>query len=89
MEVLYASGLRVSELVALPVSARRAQRAHAQRTRQGGKERLVPLNEAAKTAMHDYSALLAGGRSAQKTKGCSPRSARPAHLTRQPFCPAS
>src|SRR5215470_18652027 len=48
IEVLYATGLRVSELVALPVSAaERGARMLAVRGK-GGKERLVPLNEAAK-----------------------------------------
>ena len=45
---VYATGLRVSELVALPASAaRRDQRMLVVRGK-GGKERLVPLNEAAK-----------------------------------------
>ena len=59
MEVLYATGLRVSELVALPVSA--AERTARMLTvrGKGGKERLVPLNEAAKTAMRDYLTLMA------------------------------
>ena len=48
LEVLYATGLRVSELVALPASAaRRDQRMLIVRGK-GGKERLVPLNDAAR-----------------------------------------
>src|SRR3569833_1099207 len=44
LEVVYATGLRVSELVALPASAaRRDQRMLVVRCK-GGKERLVPLN---------------------------------------------
>jgi len=51
LEVVYATGLRVSELVALPATAaRRDQRMLVVRGK-GGKERLVPLNQAAKTAM--------------------------------------
>ena len=58
LEVLYATGLRVSELVTLPVSAaERSARMLAVRGK-GGKERMVPLNEAAKIAMRDYLALL-------------------------------
>jgi integrase/recombinase XerD len=59
LEVLYATGLRVSELTALPAAAaRRDQRMLVVRGK-GGKERLVPLNEAAKRAMRDYLARLA------------------------------
>jgi integrase/recombinase XerD len=58
VETLYATGLRVSELVALPVSAaRRDSRVIIVRGK-GNKERLVPLNEAAKRAMANYLALL-------------------------------
>ena len=43
----------------------------------GGKERLVPLNDAAKRAMADYLALLvAAAGLAPSPNGCSPRSAR-------------
>jgi integrase/recombinase XerD len=59
IELIYATGLRVSELVALPASAA-ARNARMLIVRgKGGKERLVPLNEAAKHAMDEYRALLA------------------------------
>ena len=59
IEVLYATGLRVSELVALPISAA-ARNARMLVVRgKGDKERMVPLNDAAKTTMRDYLALLA------------------------------
>ena len=57
LEVVYATGLRVSELVALPAAAaRRDQRMLVVRGK-GGKERLVPLNQAAKRAMAEYLEL--------------------------------
>ena len=57
LELLYATGLRASELIALPASAARHD-AHMLMVRgKGGKERLVPLNQAAKEAMADYLAL--------------------------------
>ena len=58
IEVLYATGLRVSELVALPVSAAERNARMLTVRGKGNKERLVPLNEAAKTAMREYLALL-------------------------------
>ena len=59
LEVLYATGLRVSELVALPeAAARRDQRMLVIRGK-GGRERLVPLNDQAKRTMTDYLALRA------------------------------
>ena len=59
LEVVYATGLRVSELVALPASAaRRDQRMLVVRGK-GDKERLVPLNKAAKRAMTEYLSLRA------------------------------
>ena len=49
LEVLYATGLRVSELVTLPASAARRDERMLIVRGKGGKERLVPLNDAAKT----------------------------------------
>ena len=57
LELLYATGLRVSELVALPRAAAAAKEALIVKGK-GGKERLVPLNGAAKQAMADYLALV-------------------------------
>ena len=85
LEVLYATGLRVSELVALPVSAaERGARMIAVRGK-GNKERLVPLNESAKTAMRDYLALLAETGRHQKAKWLFPSFGEAGHLTRQHF----
>lgn len=54
LELLYATGLRVSELIALPASAD-ASRTGALLVRgKGGKERLVPLNEPALAALAAY-----------------------------------
>jgi integrase/recombinase XerD len=58
IEVLYATGLRVSELVALPASAAERNARMLIVRGKGNKERLVPLNEAAKRAMDEYRALL-------------------------------
>src|SRR5579872_132196 len=54
LEVLYATGLRVSELVALPLSAARTDARMIVVRGKGNKERLVPLNDASRRAMADY-----------------------------------
>ncbi len=58
-ELLYATGLRVSELVELPLSAvARDQRVLIVRGK-GGKERMVPLSEPARAALKRYRAVRA------------------------------
>src|SRR5271166_3758245 len=58
LEVLYATGLRVSELVALPLSASRRDARMIVVRGKGNKERLVPLNEASRQAMSAYLAAM-------------------------------
>jgi len=85
LEVVYATGLRVSELVALPASAvRRDERMLIVRGK-GGKERLVPLNQAAKRAMADYLSLRAAGKAESQSKWLFPSFGEQGHLTRQHF----
>src|SRR4029077_12735158 len=59
VEMLYSTGLRVSELVALPASAARHDARVIVVRGKGNKERLVPLNDAAKRATATYLVLLA------------------------------
>src|SRR5690606_27312322 len=84
LELIYATGLRVSELVALPASAaRRDQRMIIVRGK-GNKERMVPLNNSARQAMADYLAL----RNLAKrddSKWLFPSSGESGDLTRQHF----
>lgn len=83
VELLYATGLRVSELVALPVSAGRRDEHMLVVRGKGNKERLVPLNDAAKSAMRDYlNGLAAAGRYAE-TRWLFPSFGDAGHLTRQ------
>jgi len=85
LELVYATGLRVSELVALPASAaRRDQRMLVVRGK-GAKERLVPLNAAAKRAMTEYLKLRTSAGDAEKSKWLFPSFGEQGHLTRQHF----
>ena len=81
LETVYATGLRVSELVALPAAAARRDLRMLVVRGKGGKERLVPLNQAAKRAMTDYLAL----RGDDKSKWLFPSFGEQGHLTRQHF----
>jgi integrase/recombinase XerD len=84
LEVLYATGLRVSELVALPeAAARRDQRMLVIRGK-GGRERLVPLNDQAKRTMTDYLAMRAAAK-LDKSKWLFPSFGESGHLSRQHF----
>jgi integrase/recombinase XerD len=85
MEVLYATGLRVSELVGLPASAAARNNKMLVVRGKGGKERLVPLNEPAKRAMRDYLALLAQVAPEAQSKWLFPSFGESGHLTRQHF----
>jgi integrase/recombinase XerD len=66
VELLYASGLRVSELVTLPLSAARTKQGFLIVRGKGNKERIAPLNAAAKKAISDYldvrAEFLTGGK---------------------------
>ena len=85
LEVLYASGLRVSELVALPLSAIDLNTGVVRVRGKGGKERIVPVGERAREALSTY---LSGPR--QKLLGTRHSSdlfvtPRGGHMTRQGF----
>jgi len=83
VEMLYATGLRASELVALPVSAARRDARVIVVRGKGNKERLVPLNDAAKRATADYLALLALSEPEARSKWLFPSFGESGHLTRQ------
>jgi integrase/recombinase XerD len=90
LEVLYATGLRVSELVALPLSASRRDARMIVVRGKGNKERLVPLNEASRQAMADYLAAIEAlkpenKKNAVASKWLFPSFGESGHLTRQHF----
>jgi len=57
VELAYASGLRISELTGLSLAALARDPAYLIVRGKGGKERLAPLNDRARTAVKDYLAV--------------------------------
>lgn len=85
LETLYASGLRVSELVALPAGAIREGTAAMTVRGKGSKDRLVPIGDTARAAVVAYRGLLkASGRHAG-SPFLFPASSETGHVTRQSF----
>ena len=85
VELLYATGLRVSELVSLPASAARKDARVIIVRGKGNKERMVPLNDAAKQATAAYLALVKEGDHEAQSKWLFPSFGDSGHLTRQHF----
>ena len=79
IELLYASGLRVSELCELPMSANLGDRLliHGK----GAKERLVPMHEGAQHALHKWLEL----RGENESKYVFPTNSASGHITRDGF----
>ncbi|HWK68623.1 MAG TPA: site-specific tyrosine recombinase XerD [Rhizobiaceae bacterium] len=85
VEVLYATGLRVSELVGLPVTvALRDERFFVVRGK-GGKERMVPLSDAARRAMRNWLAVRSSVPALAESPWLFPASSQSGHLPRQVF----
>lgn len=84
LELLYATGLRVSELVALTVRAATVERDFILVKGKGGRERLVPVSDSAREVLDGYLGALSkagdGG-----SKWLFPSSGAAGHLTRQHF----
>ncbi|WP_430464095.1 site-specific tyrosine recombinase XerD [Tabrizicola sp.] len=91
MELLYATGLRVSELVGLPVAAARGEPKMILVRGKGGKERMVPLSSAARVALNDWLIARDSAEEARRKAGFAPSKAlfpgpgADGHLTRQHF----
>ncbi len=86
LEMLYATGLRVSELIALPRNVLTADNQVLTIKGKGGRERLVPLNEAAREALQTHLAAVAADE--VEGRAVSPwlfPSSGGQHLTRQRF----
>jgi integrase/recombinase XerD len=85
MEVLYATGLRVSELVGLPLSAVRGEERFLAVSGKGGRERLVPLSDAARAAIDAYLPLRSMRLGDHVSPWLFPSRGRQGHLTRHRF----
>ena len=91
LELLYATGMRVSELVELPVAAVRGDPRMILVRGKGGKERMVPLSQPARVAVADWLTLRDADEAEAKRNGHAPsRFLFPGpgaggHLTRQHF----
>lgn len=92
MEVLYATGMRVSELVSLPMAAARGDPRLLLIRGKGGKERMVPLSRPAREALaawlshrdaEDEAARIA--RRSAPSRFLFPSTGAQGHLTRQGF----
>jgi integrase/recombinase XerD len=85
LELLYATGLRVSELVALPANAIRPDTLMLTIKGKGGKERLVPLTDAAKAAVARWRELLAKTAGDKPSPWLFPSEGAAGFLSRQVF----
>jgi integrase/recombinase XerD len=91
MELLYATGMRVSELVELPVVAARGDPRMLLVRGKGGKERMVPLSPPARDALADWlperDRLIDAARAGNKPQArfLFPSRGTTGHLTRHRF----
>jgi integrase/recombinase XerD len=82
IELLYATGMRISELIALPIAAARRDQRFLVVRGKGNKERIVPLNTASKEAMARYLSMR-GEAGLAASKWLFPSSGEAGHVTRQ------
>ncbi|WP_136637556.1 site-specific tyrosine recombinase XerD [Pseudooceanicola onchidii] len=90
MELLYATGMRVTELVSLPLAAAKGDPRMLLIRGKGGKERMVPLSPPARDALAQWLAEReaqddALPRGAQPSRFLFPTSSAQGHLTRHRF----
>ena len=84
LEVLYATGLRVSELISLPLSSVMDDREVLIVLGKGNKERMVPIGQPAKQAVKAYKRVRSSFlRGFNKSYWLFPSNSKTGHLTRQ------
>ncbi|MFQ6552000.1 site-specific tyrosine recombinase XerD [Aestuariibius insulae] len=91
MELLYATGMRVSELVSLPIAAVRGDPRMLLVRGKGDKERMVPLSAPARRSLADWLASREGAEDTARAAGKPPSRflfasrGKSGHLTRHAF----
>ena len=85
LEILYGSGLRVSELVGLPAVAAERDPTMLLVRGKGSKERQVPLSDPARAAIAKWLRTRAASLGEEKSRYLFPSRGRAGHLTRQRF----
>jgi integrase/recombinase XerD len=89
LELLYATGMRVSELVSLPAKVLDQEGRFLMIRGKGNKERLVPLSHSAIAALQAYGRMLAADRQARdpvpESPWLFPAASRQGYLPRQVF----
>ncbi|MBV2141998.1 site-specific tyrosine recombinase XerD [Falsochrobactrum sp. TDYN1] len=85
LETLYATGLRVSELVGLPVSVARTDHRFLIVRGKGSKDRMVPLSQKARDALQLFLALRDSQPGADDNPWLFPAFSESGHLARQVF----
>jgi integrase/recombinase XerD len=84
LELLYATGMRVSELVGLPVAAARGDPRMLLIRGKGGRERMVPLTDAARAALAHWLSVRDEG-AFRSSRHLFPSRSSAGHLTRHRF----
>ena len=85
LELLYATGMRVSELVSLPKVSAQARGRFLTITGKGNRERIVPLTERSKSAIKAYLSLLKQKQPEVQSKHLFPAGSGNGHFSRQAF----
>ena len=85
LELLYGTGLRVSELVGLPRSALKGDRMMLPVKGKGGRERILPLNQKAREILDRWLEATRPAEGAAESKWLFPSWGEEGHLTRQKF----
>lgn len=91
MQLLYATGMRVSELVSLPLSSAKGDPRMLLIKGKGGKERMVPLSPPARSALRDWLRMREADEDMARVEGkpasafLFPSRGKSGHLTRHAF----